>query len=59
MINKEFEVTYTINELGRNDDLVFPLRQSHHRVLVVGDSHTFTIGVDVQDVWPNQYDEIL
>ena len=59
MVSKEFEAVYTINELGMNDDPVFPLGQSDYRILVVGDSHTFAIGVDEQDVWPNQYEKLL
>jgi lysophospholipase L1-like esterase len=50
----EFSVHYDINALRMNDQKVTPAQLAMpQRVLALGDSHTFAVGVNPEDTWPN------
>jgi lysophospholipase L1-like esterase len=51
----EFEATASVNSLNMNDREVTDSDLSQeNRILVLGDSHTFAIGVSTFDTWPKQ-----
>ena len=50
-------VKYTLNSLGYRGDE--PHIQSDYTVLVIGDSHTFGVGLDDTQIWPNHYKLLL
>ena len=51
--NKEYEAHYTINSLSMNDFEYVGGSQSSKNILALGDSHTFAVGVSVDETWPN------
>lgn len=56
----EFTAHYDVNALGMNDR---PIEESVHRsavrILALGDSHTYAVGVSQQDAWPNALEGAL
>ena len=55
--NKD-NVRYTLNSYGYRS-LYEPTASEHFTVLVIGDSHTFGIGLDDKQVWPSQFQKLL
>jgi len=59
-INPEFQTTQSINSLNMNDRPISDVDSNFkHRILVLGDSHTFAAGVSTDDTWPNQMEKLL
>ncbi len=54
----EYVAHYTINEDGMNDVSVRK-NASLHRIAAIGDSHTFALGVDMAQAWPNVLETLL
>jgi hypothetical protein len=51
----EFRITASINALSMNDREVTEADfENKNRILVVGDSHTFAVGVSTYDSWPKR-----
>lgn len=56
----EFTAVYDVNALGMNDRPVEEtLGRARRRVLALGDSHTFAVGVSQQETWPNVLEALL
>jgi lysophospholipase L1-like esterase len=56
----EFTVTASINALNMNDrELTETDPQNENRVLAVGDSHTFAVGVSTYESWPKRVEARL
>jgi lysophospholipase L1-like esterase len=55
----EFEVTYDINDRGMNDRPLSSGASPRVRILALGDSHTFGVGVAQAQSWPNQLEAML
>ena len=56
----EFTVHYDINELGMNDAPIGDsVERSRHRIMVLGDSHTFAFGVSRHEAWPHVLEQEL
>lgn len=54
VITPEYEADYDVNVQGMHDDNTLDaLNQRKFRILVLGDSHTFAIGVSRDEAWPN------
>jgi len=56
----EYRAHFDVNSYGMNDE---PIDTSNalpkHRILSVGDSHTFAVGIDQQETWPNVLEKKL
>ena len=54
VVNAEFTAQYDVNAAGMNDR---PIEESSGRarlrLLALGDSHTFAVGVSQAEAWPN------
>tara|TARA_A100001015_G_scaffold285335_1_gene352730 strand:+ start:2291 stop:3229 length:939 start_codon:yes stop_codon:yes gene_type:complete len=55
--NKD-NVRYTLNSYGYRG-LCEPTASEHFTVLVIGDSHTFGMGLDDKQIWPSQFQKLL
>ncbi|MBY0523148.1 MAG: hypothetical protein K2R98_07100 [Gemmataceae bacterium] len=55
----EFVASGTINELHMNDLPPQPGDEAKTRVLVLGDSHTFAVGVSQHEAWPKRLEHKL
>ncbi len=56
----EFTVRYDINELGMNDAPIGDsVERSRHRIMALGDSHTFAFDVSRHEAWPNLLEQEL
>jgi len=55
----EFNATYLINSLGLNDEPIGASNKAKRRIVALGDSHTFALGVDMEQAWPNQLERLL
>ncbi len=55
----EFTARYRINALGMNDLPVAGQRNSRLRIVALGDSHTFAMGVNMDETWPNVLENLL
>src|SRR5262245_16647459 len=55
----EFTAHYDVNELGMNDEPVSAAEKPPVRLLALGDSHTFAVGVDWDEAWPNVLEGLL
>jgi len=52
-VTSEFDVTGNINSLYMNDVSTDPIEDERKtRVFVLGDSHTYAVGVSMQQTWP-------
>ncbi len=59
-IKDEFAVTYRINSLGlRNEEFSIEKPQDTFRVLMLGDSYTFGIGVEIEETFAKQLEKRL
>lgn len=60
MVTSEFKANYDVNRYGMNDK---PIEESvgisKIRIMAVGDSHTFAVGVSQDESWPNVLEQIL
>lgn len=60
MGTSEFEVTGDVNEMFMNDDPVkVEADLATTRIMVLGDSHTFAVGVSRKDNWPSMLEDSL
>jgi hypothetical protein len=58
--NQEYQNRLTINAYHMNDTLVTPERlQAPQRIMVLGDSHTYGVGVSTHQTFSWQLDELL
>lgn len=55
----EFVAHYDVNALGMNDRPVEETRGAQLRILALGDSHTFAVGVSRDEAWPNVLETLL
>lgn len=55
----EFEAHYDVNALGMNDEPVERSAGARTRLLALGDSHTFAVGVSRDEAWPNVLEGLL
>lgn len=55
----EFKTMITTNRLNMRDHEVGPRQESEHRILCLGDSFTFGLGVDFEETYPQQIERIL
>lgn len=55
----EFEAHYDVNALGMNDEPVELSARAGTRLLALGDSHTFAVGVSRDEAWPNVLETLL
>ncbi len=54
VVTHEYEAHYDVNGLQMHDDNTQDsIKLSKFRILVLGDSHTFAIGVSRDEAWPN------
>lgn len=59
-VKDEFAVTYRINSLGlRNEEFSPQKPQNTFRILMLGDSYTFGIGVELEQTFSKQLEKIL
>ena len=60
VITSEYTATYDINSYGMNDNPIEDtIEISRMRILALGDSHTFAVGVNQEQSWPNVLEQIL
>ncbi len=57
--SSEFLARYAINSIGLNDDPMDPFANAETRIAALGDSHTFALGVDTHQAWPNVLERML
>lgn len=56
----EYTAHFDVNSYGMNDEPIDTSKKlPKNRILAVGDSHTFAVGIDQQDTWPNVLEEKL
>ena len=55
----EFVAHYAVNENAMNDDPIDRYKHSRRRIIAIGDSHTFALGVDTSQAWPNVLENLL
>ena len=56
----EFKASFSINALHMNDREFEPATlRAKHRVLALGDSHTFAVGASTEETWPKQVETRL
>ncbi len=59
-ITPEFEAIYDINKYNMNDKAIEEsLEISKIKIMAIGDSHTFAVGVSSDEAWPNALEQIL
>jgi lysophospholipase L1-like esterase len=58
-VTREFDATYDVNEHYMNDRPVADPRTTGVRMLALGDSHTFALGVSQREAWPNVLEDLL
>jgi lysophospholipase L1-like esterase len=57
---REFVAHYDVNSLGMNDkDVDGSVTKAGTRILALGDSHTFAVGVSQEEAWPNVLEAYL
>jgi lysophospholipase L1-like esterase len=60
VVKPEYEASYDVNMHGMNDR---PIEESigisKTRIMALGDSHTFAVGVSQNESWPNVLEQIL
>ncbi|MDH3639603.1 MAG: hypothetical protein OES09_14245 [Gammaproteobacteria bacterium] len=59
METSEYIAHYTINEDAMNDTPTYQYKNSKRRLVAIGDSHTFALGVDMSQAWPNVLENLL
>jgi len=56
----EYTAHFDVNAYGMNDEPIDTAAGlPKHRILGVGDSHTFAVGINQQDTWPNVLEKLI
>lgn len=58
-VTSEYKTTVNINSFGMNDDPIEESVNAKVKIMALGDSHTFALGVSPEESWPNLLEKLL